>query len=122
MSQEKNILFCPLQEVVQTFERKWSFLIIYMIGNHKIIRFGKLQDELRLITPKTLSDTLKKLEDENLISKKQFVEIPPKVEYRLTKDGSSLYPLILNLLKWSISRKNTSVKQCGCQSKPNNIV
>lgn len=110
MSQEKNILFSPLQEVVQALERKWSFQIIYEIGNYKTIRFGKLQDKLKVISPKTLSDTLKKLEGENLVCKKQFEEIPPRVEYRLTKDGSSLYPIIVNLLEWSISRKNKSDK------------
>jgi len=122
MSQEKNILFCPLQEVAQTLERKWSFQIIYEIGNHKIIRFGELQNELKLITPKTLTETLKKLENDNLICKKQFEEIPPKVEYKLTKDGLSLYPIVVNLLKWSISRKNTTVKKCLCHSKPKNII
>jgi len=108
---QTNSLFCPLLEVTSSLNRKWSFQIIYEIGNHKIIRFGVLQDELNWITPKVLSDTLTKLEDENLVSKKLYQEIPPRVEYRLTKDGLSLYPIILNLLEWSISRKNTTVKQ-----------
>jgi len=119
---QNNSLFCPLQEVVLSLDRKWAFQIIYEIGNHKIIRFGELQDELKEITPKVLSYTLTKLEDENLVSKKQHEEIPPRVEYWLTKDGLSLYPIIVNLLKWSISRKNTTVKHCLCDSKPKDVV
>ena len=119
---QNNPLFCPLQEVTASLDRKWSFQIIYEIGNHKIIRFNALQDELEWIAPKVLSDTLTKLEDENLISKKQYEEIPPRVEYRLTKDGLSLYPIIVNLLNWSVSRKNTTIKRCLCHSKPKNVI
>ena len=118
---QSNSLFCPLQEVTLALERKWTLQIIYEIGNHKIIRFGVLQDELRWISSKTLADTLKKMEADDLICKKQFEEIPPRVEYMLSKEGKSLYPIIVNLLKWSISRKNTNVKECLCTCKPNVI-
>ncbi len=118
MSEERNVLFCPLQEVADALERKWTFQIIYEIGNHGKIRFNELQEELRDISPKTLSDTLKKLENGYLVSKKFFNQMPPKVEYSLNKDGLSLYPIIVKLLKWSASRKNSKIKQCLCNSKP----
>ena len=118
MFQESNELFCPLQEIVDVLERKWSFQIIYEIGNHGKIRFNELQEELKHISPKTLSDTLKKLENGYLVSKKFFNQTPPKVEYTLNKDGLSLYPIIVKLLKWSASRKNSKIKQCLCNSKP----
>ena len=121
MLKESNSLFCPLQEVTEVLERKWTFQLIYEICNHKKIRFSELQDELKYISPKTLSDTLKNLENENLITKKHFEQIPPRVEYSLTKEGLSLYPIIVDLLKWSISRKNTIIKRCLCHSKPDNI-
>ena len=118
MSEESNALFCPLQEVADALERKWSFQIIYEIGNHKKIRFNVLQEELKHISPKTLSDTLKKLENGELIHKKSFNQIPPKVEYSLSEDGSSLYPIIVSLLKWSASRESSKIKQCLCNNKP----
>jgi len=118
MSEERNALFCPLQEVADVLDRKWSFQIVYEIGNHDKIRFNELQEELRHISPKTLSETLKKLENAHIISKKFFNQIPPKVEYSLIKDGQALYPIIVNLLKWSISRKNSKIKQCLCDNKP----
>ncbi len=118
MPQESNALFCPLQEVADALERKWSFQIIYEIGNHSKIRFNELQEELKHISPKTLSDTLKKLENGKLIYKKSFNQIPPKVEYSLSEDGSSLYPIIVSLLKWSTSRESSKIKQCLCNKKP----
>ncbi len=121
MPQESNALFCPLQEVADALERKWSFQIIYEIGNHNKIRFNELQEELKHISPKTLSDTLKKLENGKLIYKKSFNQIPPKVEYSLSEDGSSLYPIIVSLLKWSASRESSKIKQCLCNSKPMEI-
>ena len=118
MYKESNALFCPLQEVADALERKWSFQIIYEIGNHKKIRFNVLQEELKHISPKTLSDTLKKLENGHLIYKKSFNQIPPKVEYSLSEDGLSLYPIIVSLLQWSASRESSKIKQCLCCNKP----
>ncbi len=118
MFEESNSLFCPLQEVADALERKWSFQIIYEIGNHTKIRFSDLQKELMHISPKTLSDTLKKLENGHLINKKSFNQIPPKVEYSLSEDGLSLYPIIVSLLKWSASRESSKIKQCLCFNKP----
>ena len=121
MSKERNALFCPLQEVADALERKWSFQIIYEMGNHKKIRFNELQKELMHISPKILSNTLKKLENGHLINKKSFNQIPPKVEYSLNKDGLSLYPIVVRLLKWSTSRKNSKIKRCLCCNKPEEV-
>jgi DNA-binding HxlR family transcriptional regulator len=121
MSKVSNALFCPLQEVADALERKWSFQLIYEIGNHNKIRFNDLQKELVHISPKTLSDTLKKLEIGNLINKKSFNQIPPKVEYSLSEDGLTLYPIIVSLLKWSTSRESSKIKQCLCCNKPKEV-
>jgi len=121
MSKERNVLFCPLQEIADVLERKWSFLIIYQIGNHDKIRFSELEEELRHISPKTLSDTLKTLENGHIVSKKIFNQIPPKVEYSLNKDGLALYPIVVSLLKWSTSRRDSKIKHCLCYNKPQEV-
>ena len=121
MSEGSNALFCPLQEVTKALDGKWSFQIIYEIGNHKKIRFIDLLEELRHISPKTLSNTLKKLNNGNLINKKSFNQIPPKVEYSLNEDGLSLYPIIVSLLKWSASRESSKIKLCVSCNKPADV-
>ena len=117
----KEKLFCPLQEVAKAFERKWSLQIIYVIGNFKNIRFSRLQKELRYISPKTLSDTLVELEKELLIKKVLVSDSPQKIKYRLTKDGITVYPIIADMLIWSISRKKSVIKNCMCTFKPKRV-
>jgi DNA-binding HxlR family transcriptional regulator len=62
-------------------------LIINEIGNHYAIRFNDLMSELKPISPKTLADMLKELHKEGLVKRESFNEIPPRVDYSLTKDG-----------------------------------
>lgn len=121
MHREKKFFSSPLSEAVEALERKWSFHIIYEIGNHKKIRFNQLQDELQHISPKILSDTLKKLEVNQLVEKKQFDKSSIKVEYTLSKDGLSLHPIIVDILKWSVSRKTSTAKNCPCPDKPADV-
>ena len=121
MSKEKNALFCPLQEVAKALERKWSLQVIFVIGNFKNIRFSRLQKELRYISPKTLSDTLVKLEKDWLIKKSLNSGSSQKIKYRLTKDGMSAYPIITDMLLWAMSRKKSVVKSCVCTLKPKRV-
>jgi len=69
-------------------------------------------EELRGISPKTLSDTLKELQKESLIKREGFAEIPPRVEYSLTKDGLELRNSIIPLLKWAATRNSPSKERC----------
>ena len=79
-------------------------------------------DVLLDISPKTLSDTLKELEAEGLIKRESFAEIPPRVEYTLTKDGAELRDATIPLLKW-IEARNDRNKECNpvCQRIPAHI-
>ena len=67
--------------------KKWALLIISAIGNNQKLRYSELEKKLAEISPKTLADRLKELENANLIKREAFAEIPPRVEYSLTKDG-----------------------------------
>jgi len=101
-----HICFCPLKGVIDVISKKWALLIINAIGNYGRLRFNRLMEELHGISPKTLSDTLKALQAEGLINRESFAEIPPRVEYSLTKDGIALRKSIIPLLKWAATRNN----------------
>jgi DNA-binding HxlR family transcriptional regulator len=109
----KKALFCPLQGVIDVISKKWALLIINEIGNHEKIRFNELKRELRFITSKTLTNTLKELEANGLIIRTVFNEIPPRVEY-LTNDGKVLHKNIIGLLRWAAERDDAIVKRCSC--------
>jgi len=108
----EHICFCPLKGIIDVISKKWALLVINAIGNHRRLRFNKLMEELNGISPKTLSDTLKKLEAEDLVKRESFNEIPPRVEYTLTKDGAELRKAIIPLLRWAAKRDGLNKNRC----------
>ena len=78
--------------------------MVALIGNHKKLRYNEILKQLGGISPKSLADRLKELEQEGLIERRAFAEIPPRVEYLLTKDGEALRRSIMPLMEWASSR------------------
>ena len=109
----KHVCFCPLEGVIDVISKKWALLIINAIGNYGRLRFNNLMHKLGNISPKTLSNTLKELQTEGLINRETFAEIPPRVEYSLTRDGAELRKAIIPLLKWAATRTGMNKKRCA---------
>ena len=107
--------FCPLEGIMNVISRKWAILVINAIGTYGRLRFNRLMEELHGISPKTLSDRLKELQAEGLIEREFFAEIPPRVEYSLTREGAELRESIMPLLRWTIKRNITSGHVVNCQ-------
>ena len=107
-----HICFCPIKGVIDVIGKKWALLIVNAIGNYGTLRFNKIMEELHSISPKTLSDTLKQLVTEGLITRTPFAGIPPRVEYSLTKDGEDFRYAIIPLLEWAASRNNPHERKC----------
>ena len=103
---------CPLKGIIDVISKKWALLIINAIGNSKRLRFSQIMETLNGISPKTLSDTLKDLQTEGLIERESFAEIPPRVEYSLTKDGTELRKSIIPLLEWTANREHGDKTRC----------
>lgn len=101
-SQEKQLArcesMCRLQSVISG---KWKILIIWYISFYKMQRFNELQRRLDGITHATLANQLKELENDGLISRKAYPEVPPRVEYTLTDLGESFVPLLKQMQAWS---------------------
>ena len=103
---------CPLKGIIDVISKKWALLIINALGNNKQLRFNQIMETLNGISSKTLSDTLKGLQAEGLIERKSFAEIPPRVEYSLTKDGTELRKSIIPLLEWTANREDLNKERC----------
>ena len=110
MPKKLNSNNCPILETVDIISRKWIILIVVVIGNSGKLRYTEITRHLSGINPKALADALKKLESLGLISRQAFNEIPPRVEYRLTKAGDGLYNGTIPLLQWAADR--TGDKDC----------
>jgi len=114
-SKPDHLCLCPLEGVIDTIGKKWTLLVVNAIGNHGRLRFSRMMEELKGISPTTLSDTLQELQREELIMRESFAEIPPRVEYSLTKDGAQLRKAILPLLTWASTRTVPGKKRCSAR-------
>ncbi len=103
-SREEDICLCSIEGIMGILSKKWALLIISIIGNNQKLRYSELEKKLGEISPKTLADRLKELENASLIKREAFAEIPPRVEYSLTKEGAELRNAIIPLMKWVSSR------------------
>ena len=74
--------------------------ILYTLMEFGVVRFNEMQKYIGTITFKTLSSTLKQLEADGLINRKEYVQIPPKVEYSLSDRGKSLMPILDQMCEW----------------------
>ena len=92
---------CPIRNVLSRVGDKWSMLVLFTLESNDNQRFKELQRNIPDISQKMLTATLKMLEADGLIRREVFPEVPPRVEYSLTKKGNSLLPLIDNLLSWA---------------------
>lgn|SRR5574344_278950 len=110
--EEKNtfIEMCPVRNIVARFGNKWAILIILDINEKGVARFNELCKMIPDVSPRVLSGTLKTLEADDIIARKIYPVVPPKVEYRLTDVGKSLLPLIAQLTEWAENHMKTIVK------------
>jgi DNA-binding HxlR family transcriptional regulator len=86
-------LGCPVARTAQIIGNKWTPLIVRDLADG-CRRFSELERSLAGISPKTLSERLKRLEEAQVIERHCFAEVPPRVEYSLTAKGHALLPVI----------------------------
>ncbi len=91
---------CPVTPLLVMLQGKWKFQIIYELCVKDPIRFGELKKAIHGITNTMLSTSLRELEKDGLVSRRQFNEIPPHVEYSLTEKGKALLPVFYEITKW----------------------
>jgi DNA-binding HxlR family transcriptional regulator len=91
---------CPAEVTLKYIAGKWRPMIIYwLLGGH--MRFNELQRRLGGITHRTLSKTLKEMEADRLLTRRDYGEIPPRVDYSLTELGRSLKPVLQAMERWA---------------------
>lgn len=83
------------------FGNKWSLLVILILHEQGVLRFNELCKLIPDISSRVLSGTLRTLEADDLVARKVYPVVPPKVEYSLTETGKSLVPLIAQLTEWA---------------------
>jgi DNA-binding HxlR family transcriptional regulator len=93
--------YCPVTDVIDRISDKWSVHAIIMLGRNEKLRFGELKKGIHGISQRMLTVTLKHLEQDGLLTRKVYPQIPPKVEYQLTDLGRSLLGQLIKLSEWA---------------------
>ena len=102
---KKDLPACPVELTLLLISNKWKILIIRdLLEGTK--RFSELKKSITNISQKVLTSNLREMEENSLLSRKVYAEVPPRVEYTLTKVGYSLEPLLTDMDKWGTWYRN----------------
>ncbi|MGI6009977.1 MAG: winged helix-turn-helix transcriptional regulator [Ruminococcus sp.] len=96
---------CPVATTVQFVGSKWKLLILRNLLQRPW-RFNELRKSLEGISQKVLTDSLRSMEEDGIITRTVYPEVPPRVEYALSELGESMRPIITAMEQWGISYKN----------------
>ena len=91
---------CGLKKVIDIVGGKWKIMILCVIDRDEVVRYGDLKRAVFGITNTMLAQSLKELEADGLVIRKQYDEMPVRVEYSLSKKAKTLIPILLDLKKW----------------------
>ena len=104
MKKKEELPDCPVATTVSLIGSKWKLLIIRNLLNRPW-RFNELQKDLEGISQKVLTDSLRSMEADGIITRTVFPEVPPRVEYALSSLGESLRPIINSMAEWGTNYK-----------------
>lgn len=97
---------CPVTPLLVMLRGKWKAQVLYEFCIYDRVRFGQLKKDLPDITNTMLSNTLRELEEDGLIFREQFNEIPPRVEYGFTEMGRDLLPVFYEIMRWGFKHED----------------
>lgn len=95
----------PFGYTIKLIGGKWKMVILYLISENQPVRFNEMHRFIGTISFKTLTEQLKELEQNDLIVRKEYPQIPPKVEYCLSETGESLIPCLEALCYWGVDHQ-----------------
>lgn len=99
---------CPMTRAMVSLGSKWKPIIIHTI-HMRTIRFGQLDAIIPLITRKVLTQQLNELEEDGILIREEFAELPPRVEYTLSEKGLALLPILKSVCEWNVTYENTKM-------------
>ncbi len=98
---------CVLQRALNTIGGKWKLPILCSLLANGTSRYNELLKNTRGISNTMLSKTLKELEDDGLVARSEYLEVPIRVEYELTDKARQLQPILVELIQWALADGET---------------
>lgn len=109
---------CPIRNILSRISDKWSILVIFTLEQTAVMRFGELQRAIPDISQKMLTVTLRTLEQDGIVNRRAYAQIPPKVEYSLTSRGQSLLPRLNALIDWAKEQMDAIMEDRARSGQP----
>ncbi|WP_128104389.1 MULTISPECIES: helix-turn-helix domain-containing protein [Paenibacillus] len=103
---DTNIADTPFGYTMSVIGGKWKMIILYLLAEKQTVRFNEMKRQLGGITFKTLSSQLKELEADGMVQRKEYPQVPPKVEYSLTDKAKTLLPVLEQLCDWGVKNRS----------------
>ena len=114
MSDFKEITDCPITITLAFIGGRWKTVILYILAD-KTLRFGEIAARIPAVSRKVLTEQLKELERDDLISRHKYNEIPPRVEYTVTSLGKSLNQVLRQMEQWGNEKGKPLLEQKSVQ-------
>jgi DNA-binding HxlR family transcriptional regulator len=99
MTGQSHNFHCPIEATLSVLGGKWTPLVLWHLRD-ETLRFGELRRKIPNITKKMLSQRLQELEEEGVVHREAYAEVPPRVEYSLTDFGETLRPVLESMCAW----------------------
>ncbi|WP_294321384.1 winged helix-turn-helix transcriptional regulator [Pseudobutyrivibrio sp.] len=96
---------CPVTPLLEMLSGRWKSQLMYELCIYDSVRFGQLKKDLPGITNTMLTKSLRELEEDGLVNRIQFNEVPPHVEYSLSDMGKDLYPVFYSIMNWGFKHE-----------------
>lgn len=115
---------CPILHVFRRIGGKWKLPILWHLADQDAVRYNELKRSVRGVTNMMLTKCLRELEDYGLVIRKQYNEVPPRVEYSLTERGKKLLPALAELYAWGREQLDfekeaglLDTRACACEPR-----
>lgn len=117
MNDEDDTPYCPVEKTLSLIGGKYKALILWRLMEGPM-RFSQLARIVTGATPRTLTRQLRELEEDHLVHRHVYAEVPVRVEYSLTPQGESIYPILASMYRWGSGYLKAHGKKVGCDMKP----
>lgn len=114
---EQSSTDCPVETAVNMIGGKWKILIIARLAHFGTQRFGHLNRMIADVSERVLTRQLRELEKDGLVCRQVYAEVPPRVEYSLSKDGKMLIPILDLLAEWGGKQMASQIKELSSETK-----
>ncbi|MDJ0626072.1 MAG: helix-turn-helix domain-containing protein [Candidatus Caenarcaniphilales bacterium] len=106
---------CSVEATLAVIGGRWKPIIIFHLLENEVLRFGELKKSIPGVTQRMLTNQLRELENNGVIHREVYAEVPPRVEYSLTEYGRSLKPIMLSMRDWGA--KHMQIKPANNELK-----